>query len=424
MRHYFRSYLTFKPWACSLLLLATISVGAVTLTIFHASADDFAVLEAETAQPTLDGKPPLIIGHRGASGYLPEHTLEAYQLAIDQGADVIEPDLISTKDGVLIARHDPNLALSTDIASRPEFADRKRVDWPVDGEKQTGWFAHDFTLAEIKTLGTVISDPERPQENNGKYRIASLEELVTLAKTQSVKLHRNIVIYPETKNPTYHRDLGLPLEDKLISELNAAGWNDRFSPVFVQSFEPSSLKEMRSKGLKTKVVQLVDGNDIDFKTGRITYAAPFDRPYDWHKSGDMRLFADMVTPAGLDEIRSYADGVGVWKPYIVPVKGEMDATGQIIDVDGDGIVDTRDTTTQFPTRLVSEAHRRGLFVHVFTFRNEKRRLAYNYHGDPQAEYLQFFRLGVDGVFSEFPDTAFEARALYLSAGSHGMGNAN
>ena len=368
--------------------------------------------------PTLDGQPPLVIGHRGASGYLPEHTLEAYQLAIEQGADVIEPDLISTKDGVLIARHDPNLGTSTDVASRPEFADRKRIDWPVDGEKQTGWFAHDFTLAEIKTLGTVISDPERPQENNGKYRIATLAEIIDLAKTQSAKLGRTVCIYPETKNPTYHRDLGLPLEDKLIAALNTAGWSDRSSPVFVQSFEPGSLKEMRRKGLKTRMVQLVDGDDIDLKTGKITYAIPFDRPYDWTKSGDMRLFADMVTSAGLKEIRDYADGIGVWKPYIVPVKGQIDATGQLVDVNGDGKVDLRDATTQSPTSLVSKAHKRGLFVHVFTFRNEERRLAGSYHGDPEAEYLQFYRLGVDGVFSEFPDTASNARAIYLREDRH------
>jgi len=424
MYPHFKIYLTSKLRACSLLLLAMTSVAAVILSTFCASTPAFAVLEAEKPLPTLDGGPPLIIGHRGASGYLPEHTLEAYQLAIDQGADVIEPDLISTKDGVLIARHDPNLGLSTDVASRPEFANRKRVDWPVDGEKQTGWFAHDFTLAEIKTLGTVISDPERPQENNGKYRIATFEEIITLAKMQSVKVHRNIVIYPETKNPTYHRDLGLPLEDKLISALNAAGWNHRLSPVFVQSFEPSSLREMRSKGLKTRVVQLIDGNDTDFKTGRITYAAPFDRPYDWYKSGDMRLFADMVTPAGLDEIKSYADGIGVWKPYIVPLKGQIDAKGQLVDVNDDGNVDIRDANTQSPTPLIFEAHRRGLFVHAFTFRNEKRRLAHSYHGDPQAEYLQFFQLGVDGVFSEFPDTAFEARAIFLSEVSDDMGDAN
>jgi glycerophosphoryl diester phosphodiesterase len=153
------------------------------------------------------------------------------------------------------------------------------------------------------------------------------------------------------------------------------------------------------------------------KTGKITYAIPFDRPYDWCKAGDMRLFADMVTSAGLAEIRSYADGIGVWKPYIVPVKGQVDVTGQLVDINGDGKVDIRDAATQPPTSLVSEAHKLGLFVHVFTFRNEKRRLASSYHGDPQAEYLQFFRLGTDGVFSEFPDTALQARSVYLRENS-------
>jgi len=365
------------------------------------------------ALPTLNGKRPLIIGHRGASGYLPEHTLEAYQLAITQGAEVIEPDLISTKDGALIARHDPNLMTSTDVASRPEFAYRKRVDWPVDGEKQTGWFAHDFTLAEIKTLGAVITDSERPKQNNGKFKIATLDEIIHLAKTQSMKLGRTVTVYPETKNPSYHRDLGLPLEDKLIAALNAAGWNSRSAPVFVQSFEPGSLKEMRRKGLNTRMVQLIDGDDIDLKTGKITYAIPFDRPYDWCKSGDARLFADMVTPAGLQEIKTYADGIGVWKPYIVPLKGHINTAGQLVDVNGDGKVDLNDATAQLPTTLVADAHKQGLFVHVFTFRNEKRRLASSYQGDPQAEYIEFFRLGVDGVFSEFPDTAVMARAVYL-----------
>lgn len=404
--------------ACFALLVFAASASVVIFTSSIAVTCVTSASGSDKTLPTLDGKSPLIIGHRGASGYLPEHTLEAYQLAIDQGADVIEPDLISTKDGVLIARHDPNLGTSTDVASRSEFADRKRVNWPVDGERQTGWFAHDFTLAEIKTLGTMISDPERPHSNNGKFRIATLEEIISLAKAQSHKCARNIYIYPETKNPTYHRDLGLALEDKLIAALNAAGWNERSSPVFVQSFEPSSLKEMHCKGLKTRMVQLVDGDDIDLNTGKIKYAIPFDRPYDWHKSGDKRLFADMVTPAGLNEIRSYADGIGIWKPYIVPVRGQMTASGQLVDVNGDGKVDLRDATTQLPTPLVAEAHKNGLFVHAFTFRNEKRRLAFNYLGDPQAEYLQFFRLGVDGVFSEFPDTAFNARATYLRENRH------
>ena len=359
--------------------------------------------------PTLDGQKPLVIAHRGASGYLPEHTLEAYQKAIDLGADVIEPDLISTKDGVLIASHYPNLAINTDVATRPEFASRRRENWSVDGELQNGWFAHDFTLAEIKTLGVVATDPGRPQQYNGKYRIVTLQEIIDLVKVESRKLGRTIAIYPETKNPTYHRDLGLPLEDKLIAIINSVGWNNKRAPVFVQSFEPSSLKEMREKGLRVRMVQLIDADGYDFKTGGMTYAPPYDRPYDWQKSGDHRLFKDMVTPPGLAEIRTYADGIGPWKPYIVPVKGRLDDAGKLQDINADGQIDLRDASTQAPTSLIADAHKLGLFVHAYTFRNEDRYLAHNYSGDPQAEYREFFRLGLDGVFSEFPDTAIAAR---------------
>ena len=363
---------------------------------------------------TLDGNKPLVVAHRGASGYLPEETLEAYQRAIDLGADVVEPDLISTKDGVLIARHDPNLAYSTNVANHPEFADRKRVDWLVDGEKQTGWFAHDFTLAEIKTLGGISTDAERPQQYNGLYKVVTFQELIDLVKAQSTKLGRTIAVYPETKNPTYHRDLGLPLEDKLIALINAAGWNSKTAPIFVQSFEPGSLKEMRSKGLNTRLVQLIDADDYDLKTGTLTYAAPYDRPYDWFKAGDTRLFSAMVTPAGLAEIKRYADGIGPWKPYIVPVKGSVDANGNLRDINGDGKINLNDATTQAPTTLIADAHRAGLFVHAYTFRNEQRRLAADYKGDPKAEYLQFYRLGIDGLFSDFADTALQARDAYLS----------
>jgi len=321
---------------------------------------------------TLDGHAPLVIAHRGASGYLPEHTLEAYQRAIDLGADAIEPDLISTRDGVLIASHYPNLAINTDVASRPEFAGRKRENWPIDGELQSGWFAHDFTLAEIKTLGVVATDPERPQQYNGKFRIVTLQEVIDLAKAESKRLGRSIAIYPETKNPTYHRDLALPLEDKLISAIRSAGWNSKTAPVFV-------------------------------------HVPPYHRPYDWEISGDQRLFSDMVTPAGLAEIKTYADGIGPWKPYIVPVKGELDDAGSLKDINGDGKIDLRDAVTGNPTSLIEDAHKLGLFVHAFTFRNESRYLARSYSGDPRAEYLQFYRLGVDGVFSEFPDTAIAAR---------------
>ncbi|WP_426342180.1 glycerophosphodiester phosphodiesterase [Pseudoduganella sp. S-14] len=351
--------------------------------------------------PTLDGKPALVVAHRGASGYLPEETVEAYAKAIELGADAIEPDVISTKDGVLIARHDPNLAFSTDVAQHPEFADRKRK-LSVDGELQEGWFASDFTLAEIKTLGGISTDAERPQQFNGQYRIATIQEVIDMIR----KSGRNIAIYPETKNPTFHRQQGLPLEDKLLAMLAAAGWTERDSPVFIQSFEPGSLKYMRSKGSRLKMVQLIDADDVDLKTGALTYAAPYDKPFDWAQAGDKRLFSDMVTPAGLAEIKTYADGIGPWKRYIVSVKGA-------VDINGDGKVNDADTSTMEPSSLVADAHKAGLFVHPYTFRNEKRRLASNYKGDPVLEYKHFFALGVDGVFSDFADTALAARAEYL-----------
>jgi glycerophosphoryl diester phosphodiesterase len=387
--------------------VAALAVAASSLLLSACGgSDELAPL------PTLDGQQPLVVGHRGASGYLPEETLEAYALAIEQGADVVEPDLISTKDGVLIARHDPNLAYSTDVASHPEFAARKKT-MAVDGEVQEGWFASDFTLAEIKTLGGLITDAERPQGNNGKFKLITFQELIDLVKAKSKEKGRTIAVYPETKNPSFHRDLGLPLEDKLIAMLDAAGWNAKDAPVFVQSFEPGSLKYLKSKGLKTRLIQLIDADDVDLKTGKLTFAAPYDRPFDWFKAGDTRLFSDMVTPAGLAEIKSYADGIGPWKPYIVPVKGVLNADGSLKDQNGDGKVNWADANTQAPTSLIADAHKAGLFVHAYTFRNEKRRLAFDYGGDPQKEYLQFYRLGLDGLFSDFPDTALAARAAYL-----------
>lgn len=357
---------------------------------------------------TLDGKPPIVVAHRGAGGYLPEETIEAYAMAIEQGADSIEPDVVSTKDGVLIARHDPNLAFSTDVAQHPEFASRKR-SLSVDGEMQEGWFASDFTLAEIKTLGGISTDAERPQQFNGKYKIATIQEVVDMIK----KSGRSIAMYPETKNPTFHRQLGLPLEDKLLDLLTAAGWNSRSAPVYIQSFEPSSLKYMRSKGSTAKMVQLIDADDVDLKTGALTFAPPYDRPYDWTLAGDKRLFSAMVTPAGLAEIKTYADAIGPWKRYIVSVKGTLGADGKVTDVNGDGKVNEADTNTLAATTVISDAHKAGLLVHPYTFRNEKRRLALEYKGDPKAEYKQFYALGVDGLFSDFADTALTARSEYL-----------
>ena len=363
---------------------------------------------------TLDGQPPLVIAHRGASGLLPEQTLEAYARAIELGADVIEMDLVSTKDGVLIARHDPNLAISTDVAKHPRFASRKKTI-KVDGETQTGWFSNDFTLAEIKMLGGISTDPERPQEFNGKFKVVTFQEIIDFAKAKSKETGRTIAIYPETKNPTYFRDLGLPMEDKVIAAINAAGWNSKTAPIYVQSFEPGSLKYMKAKGLNTRLIQLIDGDGIDMKTGAMTYAVPVDRPYEWTKAGDKRNFDVMVTPAGLAEIKTYADGIGPWKRYIVSVKGSVGADGKPIDVNQDGKINDADATSVSPTTLIADAHKAGLFVHPFTFRNESRRLAADYNKDGKNEYAIYYKLGVDGVFTDFTDTAVAARAEYLKS---------
>jgi glycerophosphoryl diester phosphodiesterase len=196
--------------------------------------------------------------------------------------------------------------------------------------------------------------------------------------------------------------------------LEAAGLNSQTAPVFVQSFEPGSLKYLRDHGLKTKVVQLIDAADVDLKTGELIYAVPSDRPYEWTLAGDKRLYSAMVTAAGLAEIKTYADGIGPWKRYIVSIKGQLAPDGSVIDSNGDGKRNDADAQTTPPTDLVARAHAAGLFVHPYTFRNEKRRLAQDYAGDPKAEFLQFFRLGVDGLFTDFADTALAARTDFLA----------
>ena len=360
---------------------------------------------------TLDGTQPLVLGHRGSAGYLPDHTLEGYRLAIQNGADFIEPDLVATKDGELIARHEPNITGTTDVATRAEFASRKTTRM-VDGVSETGWFAGDFTLAEIKTLRAIQPLSDRSQSFNGKYQIPTLREVLDLAKTEGTKAGRLIGVYPETKHPTYHVDANLKLEDRLLAILGEYGYTRKDSPVIVQSFEVSNLQYLRTK-TQVRLVQLIDGDDYDFKTGAVTLAPPYDRPYDWARTGKTGTFATMLTPAGLAAIKTYADGIGPWKPYIVPVKGTFDANGKMLDLNGDGAVNYNDTISQPATSVVADAHKAGLLVHPYTFRNEAKRLAFDYKGDPKAEYLQFYRLGVDGLFTDFTDTAVAARASYL-----------
>lgn len=356
---------------------------------------------------TLDGKKPLVIGHRGASGYLPEHTLEAYKLAIEQGADYIEPDLVVTKDGVLVARHEPFISGTTDVASRPEFANRKRVRM-LDGVATDDWWTADFTLAELKTLRAKQAFGERDQSHNGKYTIPTFQEVIDLAKAESAARGRTIGIYPETKHPTFHHAVGLPLEDRLVDVLKKAGWTDKTAPVFIQSFEVSNLKYLNTK-IDVNLVQLVDADDVD-KDGNISLAAPYDKPYDFAVLGDKRTFKDLVTPEGLKEIKTYADGVGPWKPYLVPGK-QMDADkdGKPDDLNKDGKIDEQDRVLLPETGVIKAAHDAGLMIHTWTFRNEARRLASDFKGDPAAEYKLFFDLGIDGIFSDFPDTAVKAR---------------
>ena len=361
----------------------------------------------DSRYPTLDGSKPLVIGHRGASGYLPEHTLESYRRAVELGADFIEPDLVATKDGVLVARHEPNITSTTDVSTRAEFASRKTKK-VVDGVEEEGWFASDFTLAEIKTLRAVQPMAERDQSFNGRFQIPTLEEVLDLAKTEGAKAGRTVGVYPETKHPTYHVNLGLQLEDRLLAILAKYGYTTKASPVIVQSFEVSNLKYLRTK-TQVRLVQLVDADDVN-PDGTMSLVAPYDKPYDFAVAGDRRTFASLLTPDGLKEVKTYADGIGPWKPYLIPSK-QVDANrdGKADDLNGDGRIDDRDRVMMPATDVVKNAHAAGLMVHAYTFRSEARRLASDFKGDPKAEYKLFYELGVDGVFSDFPDVAKAAR---------------
>ncbi len=357
--------------------------------------------------PTLDGALPLVIGHRGASGYRPEHTLASYQKAIELGADFIEPDLVVTKDGELVARHEPNITATTDVSTRAEFASRKTTR-KVDGVNETGWFATDFTLAELRTLRTKQPNAARDKSFDGQFQIPTFREILNIAKTESARTGRTIGVYPETKHPTYHVDAGLPIEPRLLALLNEYGYTQKTSPVIIQSFEVANLKALR-KLTNVRLVQLIDGDDVDSK-GNVTLVAPFDKPYDFAVAKDSRNFPDMLTPKGLAEIKSYADGIGPWKPYLASAAHVMDTHGKPKDLNGDGKISDADRVALPPTDVVKNAHAAGLFVHAFTFRNEAPGLLSDYKGDPKAEYKRFFHLGVDGLFSDFPDTAIAARA--------------
>ena len=318
---------------------------------------------------------PLVIGHRGACGHRPEHTLASYELAIDLGADYVEPDLVATKDGVLIARHENDISGTTDVAAK--FPDRKTKK-TIDGTEIEGYFTEDFTLAELKTLRAKERLDFRDHSRDGQFAVPTFEEIIELVKRKEKETGRTIGIYPETKHPTYFRSIGLPLEGKLVEILAKNGYDKTDSPVFIQSFEIGNLKDLRQM-TPVKLVFLYDEPDM--------------RPYDFVVSGDKRTFAELLSPANRKEIAAFANGIGPWKRLI--------------------IAENPDKTLAAPNTVVADAHAAGLTVHPYTFRNEDRYLAKDYGNDPIKEYLQFYELGVDGVFADFPDTAVAAREIFM-----------
>jgi len=329
--------------------------------------------DAVTAQPTLDGQPPIVIAHRGASGERPEHTLAGYKLAIDLGADYIEPDLVLTKDGVLVARHENEISETTDVAAHPEFAARKATK-TIDGQDVTGWFTEDFTLAELKTLRARERLPKlRSTEYDGQFEIPTFEEILTLLAEVNKDRKKPVGVYPETKHPSYFVSIGLPHEAPLLAVLDRFGYRGRTAPVFIQSFEVGNLMDLRARS-DLPLIQLMDGE-----------GGPADRPG--------TSYAAMTSPAGLKMIAAYADGIGPNKAMVIP-RGALGRLGK-------------------PTDLVRDAHAAGLKVHPWTFRRENYFLPLDDkggvnpagHGDLAGEIAAYLKTGIDGLFSDNPREA-------------------
>lgn len=294
----------------------------------------------QTAEPR-----PLVIAHRGASGHRPEHTLEAYALAIAMGADFIETDLVSTRDGVLVARHENEIGGTTDVAAKYPA---RRATKMIDGDSVTGWFTEDFTWDELRTLRAKERLPIRSHAYDGQFAVPTLGEVLALADSAGRKRGRPVGVYPETKHPTYFRGIGLPLEERLLEALRTHGLDRRDAPVFIQSFETTNLRALRAQ-TRVRLVQLVSD-------------------------------PSQVTPAALRDIATYADGIGANTRLIVAAQPGAAATS-----------------------VIRDAHAAGLFVHVWTLRSEPQFLAERYRGDALAEVKELAALGVDGMFGDFPD---------------------
>ncbi|WP_339689374.1 glycerophosphodiester phosphodiesterase [uncultured Parasphingorhabdus sp.] len=327
---------------------------------------------------TLTGAPPVIIAHRGASGERPEHTLAAYQLAIEQGADFIEPDLVLTRDGVLVARHENEISETTDVADRPEFAAR-RTSKTIDGQEYSGWFTEDFTLAELKMLRARERLPELRAANmqyDGQYEVPTFEEILQLLQKHEKKSGKRIGVYPETKHPGYFATFGLDHDEQMLKLLKTYGYDGQDDPVFIQSFEVGNLQALNDK-TGIRLVQLVASE-----------GGPPDR-------ADLS-FASMLTADGLKEIATYADGIGPSKDLVIG-RNAVGLLGK-------------------PTGLVDAAHKAGLLVHPWTFRRENHFLPTDFKsgidprdaGDLAGEIRAYVAAGVDGLFSDNPAQAVSA----------------
>jgi len=342
---------------------------------------------------------PVVIGHRGACGYVPEHTLTSYFLAMQHGADYIEPDLVMTRDGVLVARHENEISATTDVAAHTEFAAR-RTRRLIDGVSVEGWFTEDFTLAELKRLRARERIPQLRPGNvrfDGQFEIATLEEILVLLRgVEEQRAARarqlgeppppRIGIYPETKHPSYFAGLGLAMEQPLVATLGRHGYRGRDAPVWLQSFEVGNLQALSGMTALGRV-QLIEAEGA---------------PFDFVTAGDPRTYRDLITPQGLGEISRYAHGIGPNKSLVIPRRA--------------------DETLAAPTALVADAHAHGLAVHPWTFRAENAFLPVPLRsgplpaglGDLQSELLSYLRTGIDGFFIDQPDLGVRIRAAHLA----------
>lgn len=413
-------------------LLAAIAASALIAFAPAAFAKD---ANAVTPTHRANHQGLIVIGHRGASGYRPEHTLEAYRLAIRQGADFIEPDLVATKDGVLVARHENEISGTTDVGNHPEFANR-RTTKTIDGQALTGWFTEDFTLAELKTLRAKERLPGVRPANarfDGMYQIPTFAEVVRLAKAESRDGHV-VGVYPETKHPTYfavegrHLDgspIGVSLGRKLVETLVAEGFTDP-RRVYIQSFEVSNLIELKkaimpSAGVDFPLVQLFDdiwsSGPYDFRWNA-THGADLNAIYGGLVGvvggidGGTRYQALATEPALQWMEANYASGLGPWKANILPrapLSPKVDANG-----DGNAQLATRNHGLVHP--FLSYALKAGMVVHPYTLRAEESYLTQTPTGVDQsviAEAVQLYGLGVQGFFIDQPDLGVAARDIFL-----------